>query len=146
MLLARILKNGGNFLILDEPTNDLDLPTLRIVEEALIAFPGVVLVVSHDRYFLNRVCTGILAFEGEGRVESSVGDYDYYVEKGATKEIEKAHDRGRAIVVRVGQKHLGPPAPSVVSKLKKINDVDRLDRMVDTALTASSWREVLATR
>ena len=51
LLLARILKNGGNFLILDEPTNDLDLPTLRVLEEALIAFPGVVLVVSHDRYF-----------------------------------------------------------------------------------------------
>jgi ATP-binding cassette subfamily F protein uup len=80
-LLARILKNGGNFLVLDEPTNDLDLPTLRILEEALVEFPGVVLVVSHDRYFLNRVCTGILAFEGEGRLAYSVGDYDYYVEK-----------------------------------------------------------------
>jgi ATP-binding cassette subfamily F protein uup len=88
LLLARILKNGGNFLILDEPTNDLDLPTLRIVEEALIAFPGVVLVVSHDRYFLNRVCTGILAFEGEGRVEFSVGDYDYYVEKRSKRPSE----------------------------------------------------------
>lgn len=81
LLLARILKQGGNFLILDEPTNDLDLNTLRVLEEALIAFPGVVLVVSHDRYFLNRVCTGILALEGDGRVAYSVGDYDYYVEK-----------------------------------------------------------------
>jgi len=81
LLLARILKNGGNFLILDEPTNDLDLPTLRILEEALIAFPGVVLVVSHDRYFLNRICTAILAFEGDGRLQYSVGGYDYYVEK-----------------------------------------------------------------
>lgn len=81
LLLARILKNGGNFLILDEPTNDLDLPTLRVLEEGLIAFPGVVLVVSHDRYFLNRVCTDILAFPGDGRIHHSVGDYDYYVEK-----------------------------------------------------------------
>jgi ATP-binding cassette subfamily F protein uup len=81
LLLARVLKNGGNFLILDEPTNDLDLPTLRVLEEALIAFPGVVLVVSHDRYFLNRVCTGILAFEGGGRIVHSVGNYDYYLEK-----------------------------------------------------------------
>ena len=81
LLLARILKNGGNFLILDEPTNDLDLPTLRVLEEALIAFPGVVLVVSHDRYFLNRVCTDMLAFEGDGRISHSVGDYDYYLEK-----------------------------------------------------------------
>jgi len=81
LLLAKILRNGGNFLILDEPTNDLDLSTLRILEEALLAFGGVVLVVSHDRYFLNRICTGILAFEGEGEVTYSVGDYDYYVEK-----------------------------------------------------------------
>ena len=81
LLLARILKSGGNFLILDEPTNDLDLPTLRVLEEALIAFPGVVCVVSHDRYFLNRVCTDILAFEGDGQIHHSVGDYDYYLEK-----------------------------------------------------------------
>ena len=81
LLLARILKSGGNFLILDEPTNDLDLPTLRVLEEALIAFPGVVCVVSHDRYFLNRVCTDILAFEGDGLIHHSVGDYDYYLEK-----------------------------------------------------------------
>ncbi|HMP82160.1 MAG TPA: ABC-F family ATP-binding cassette domain-containing protein [Verrucomicrobiota bacterium] len=81
LLLAKILKDGGNFLILDEPTNDLDLPTLRVLEEALIAFPGVVCVVSHDRYFLNRVCTDILAFEGDGTIHHSVGDYDYYLEK-----------------------------------------------------------------
>lgn len=81
LLLAKILKNGGNFLILDEPTNDLDLPTLRILEEALIAFDGVVIVVSHDRYFLNRVCNGILAFEGNSKVYYSEGDYDYYIEK-----------------------------------------------------------------
>lgn len=81
LLLARILKNGGNFLILDEPTNDLDLATLRVLEEALLAFSGVVVVVSHDRYFLNRVCTGIIAFEGEGRVVYSEGNYDYYLEK-----------------------------------------------------------------
>jgi len=81
LLLARILKNGGNFLILDEPTNDLDLPTLRVLEEALIAFPGVVCVVSHDRYFLNRVCTDILAFEGGEKIQHSAGDYDYYLEK-----------------------------------------------------------------
>ena len=81
LLLAKVLKRGGNFLILDEPTNDLDLQTLRVLEEALIAFPGCVLVVSHDRYFLNRVCTGILAFEGDGRIEYSDGNYDYYVEK-----------------------------------------------------------------
>ncbi len=81
LLLAKVLKNGGNFLVLDEPTNDLDLATLRILEEALVAFDGCVIAVSHDRYFLNRVCNGILAFEGDGVVHFSEGDYDYYQEK-----------------------------------------------------------------
>jgi ATP-binding cassette subfamily F protein uup len=81
LTLARILKNGGNFLMLDEPTNDLDLPTLRILEEALLAFNGCVIVVSHDRYFLNRVCNGILSFEGNGEVIFSEGDYEYFLEK-----------------------------------------------------------------
>src|SRR5207237_336051 len=81
VLLAKILKRGGNVLMLDEPTNDLDLGTLRLLEEALVAFGGCVIVVSHYRYFLNRVCTSILAFEGEGRVNYSVGNYDYYLER-----------------------------------------------------------------
>ena len=81
VLLAKILKRGGNVLMLDEPTNDLDLGTLRLLEEALVAFGGCVIVVSHDRYFLNRVCTSILAFEGEGRVVYNVGNYDYYLER-----------------------------------------------------------------
>ncbi len=97
LLLARILKSGGNFLILDEPTNDLDLPTLRVLEEALIAFPGMVLVVSHDRYFLNRVCTDILAFEGDGKIHHSVGDYDYYLEK--KKKAEAAASRQSAAIL-----------------------------------------------
>jgi ATP-binding cassette subfamily F protein uup len=96
LLLARILKNGGNFLILDEPTNDLDLPTLRVLEEALLAFPGCVLVVSHDRYFLNRVCSGILAFEGDGQIAHSVGDYDYYLEKKKRSQAAEARDGRRS--------------------------------------------------
>ena len=102
LLLASILKRGGNFIILDEPTNDLDLATLRVLEEALVSFPGIIMAVSHDRYFLNRVCTGILAFEGHGRVDYSVGDYDYYLEKkerykvkapkaNATKNVSSTH-------------------------------------------------------
>src|SRR6202047_3878854 len=85
VLLAKILKRGGNVLLLDEPTNDLDLGTLRLIEEALVAFDGSVIVVSHDRYFLNRVCTSILAFEGESVVRYSTGDYDYYLEKRAER-------------------------------------------------------------
>lgn len=88
LLLAKILKNGGNFLILDEPTNDLDLATLRVLEEGLAAFDGCVIAVSHDRYFLNRMCNGILAFEGDGKVHFSEGGYDYYLEKRAARLAE----------------------------------------------------------
>ena len=94
LLLARILKHGGNFLIMDEPTNDLDLPTLRLLEEALLAFSGCVLVVSHDRYFLNRVCTGIIAFEGNGQVVYNEGDYEYYREKLAERTTRRAKRPG----------------------------------------------------
>lgn len=85
VMLAKILKRGGNVLVLDEPTNDLDLNTLRLLEEALCVFQGCVIVVSHDRYFLNRVCTDILAFEGDGIVDYQVGNYDYYLEKKAAR-------------------------------------------------------------
>ncbi len=81
LILAKILKRGGNFLILDEPTNDLDLPTLRMLEEALAAFSGTVVVVSHDRYFLNRVCTAMIAMDGRGGVITGIGDYDYFAAK-----------------------------------------------------------------
>src|SRR5580693_5863386 len=87
VLLAKILKRGGNVLILDEPTNDLDLGTLRLLEEALLGFGGAVIVVSHDRYFLNRVCTDTLAFEGDGVVTLNAGNYDYYREKKATRPL-----------------------------------------------------------
>jgi ABC transport system ATP-binding/permease protein len=109
LLLARILKNGGNFLVLDEPTNDLDLPTLRVLEEALIAFPGAVLVVSHDRYFLNRVCTDILAFEGDARIQHCAGDYDDYVEQRARRQAAAL-----AAPARSAPKE-PPPAPKLPS-------------------------------
>ncbi|MBL8900697.1 MAG: energy-dependent translational throttle protein EttA [Planctomycetes bacterium] len=78
--LAKMLIEGGNLLILDEPTNDLDLQTLRVLEEAIEAFPGCAIVVSHDRYFINRVATHILAFEGEGKIRFMPGDFDAYHE------------------------------------------------------------------
>ncbi len=90
IMLAKILKRGGNVIILDEPTNDLDLATLRLLEEALVAFKGSVIVVSHDRYFLNRVCTHILAFEGDGVITVNVGNYDYYLEKRAQQSARAA--------------------------------------------------------
>ena len=74
--LARLLKSGANVIILDEPTNDLDVETLRALEEALLAFAGCAVLVSHDRYFLDRVCSHILAFEGESRVEWFEGNFE----------------------------------------------------------------------
>jgi ATP-binding cassette subfamily F protein uup len=90
VLLAKILRRGGNFLILDEPTNDLDLATMRVLEEAVLAFGGCVLVVSHDRYFLDRVCDRILAFEGDGRLHECAGNYSYYQEKRAKQAAAEA--------------------------------------------------------
>ncbi|HTA95933.1 MAG TPA: ABC-F family ATP-binding cassette domain-containing protein, partial [Verrucomicrobiae bacterium] len=120
LLLAQVLKNGGNFLILDEPTNDLDLPTLRVLEEALIAFPGVVLVVSHDRYFLNRVCTDILAFEGDGKIHHSVGDYDYYLEK--KKKAEVAASRQSAAILATNKSEaLAREAAKPKTKSRKLS-------------------------
>ena len=81
IMLAKILKRGGNFLILDEPTNDLDLSTLRLLEEALAEYDGTILLVSHDRYFLNRICDGIIGLDGTGKVFYTPGDYDYYLQK-----------------------------------------------------------------
>ncbi len=117
LTLAKILCNGGNFLMLDEPTNDLDLPTLRILEEALLAFEGCVMIVSHDRYFLNRVCDGILAFEGNGEIYYSEGDYDYYIEK--KKNRDKDIDQSKPRIEKVDSR--------VKPKSKKLSFKDALE-------------------
>ena len=78
--LAKLLKSGGNLLLLDEPTNDLDVETLRALEEALLEFPGCVVVISHDRWFLDRIATHILAFEGDSTVVWHEGNYSEYEE------------------------------------------------------------------
>ncbi len=91
--LARLLRRGGNLLVLDEPTNDLDLPTLGALEEGLTAFHGCALIVSHDRWFLDRVATGILAFEGEGKVTFYEGSYAFYVERRAKAATAAAREK-----------------------------------------------------
>jgi len=78
--LAKLLKAGGNLLLLDEPTNDLDVETLRALEEALLAFPGCAVVISHDRWFLDRIATHILAFEGDSEVVWFEGNFQDYEE------------------------------------------------------------------
>jgi len=77
--LAKLLRSGGNVLLLDEPTNDLDVDTLRALEEGLLGFAGCVVVISHDRWFLDRIATHVLAFEGDGHVEWFEGNYQEYV-------------------------------------------------------------------
>jgi len=128
LLLARVMKNGGNFLILDEPTNDLDLPTLRVLEEALLAFPGVVLVVSHDRYFLNRVCTGILAFEGDERITYSVGGYEYYVEKRA--QAQKLAERKPISSKPVAKAPTVPPSRSRKLSHKEALELEGMEAQI----------------
>jgi ATPase subunit of ABC transporter with duplicated ATPase domains len=76
--LAKLLKSGGNLLLLDEPTNDLDVETLRALEEAILDFPGSVVVISHDRWFLDRIATHIIAFEGDSEVYTYEGNYSEY--------------------------------------------------------------------
>jgi len=78
--LAKLLKSGGNLLLLDEPTNDLDVDTLRALEEALVDFPGCAVVISHDRWFLDRIATHILAFEGNSETVWFEGNYQAYIE------------------------------------------------------------------
>ncbi len=110
LLLAKVLKRGGNVIVLDEPTNDLDLPSLRMLEEALADFEGSVLVVSHDRYFLDRVCDQIAAFE-DGGVFVQPGNFSYYLEK--RKEREQ---RGRR-----ASETPAPAAPAPVARTRKLS-------------------------
>jgi ATPase subunit of ABC transporter with duplicated ATPase domains len=76
--LAKLLRTGGNVLLLDEPTNDLDVDTLRALEEALLAFPGCAVIISHDRWFLDRIATHVLAFEGDSQVVWFEGNFEAY--------------------------------------------------------------------
>ncbi|NCW74213.1 MAG: energy-dependent translational throttle protein EttA [Gammaproteobacteria bacterium] len=98
--LAKTLKQGGNVLLLDEPTNDLDVETLRALEEALLAFPGTVLVISHDRWFLDRIATHILAYEGDSQATFFEGNYTEY------EEDRKKRLGGEIIPTRVKYRRL----------------------------------------
>jgi ATPase subunit of ABC transporter with duplicated ATPase domains len=92
--LARMLKSGANVLLLDEPTNDLDVNTMRALEDALENFAGCVLVISHDRWFLDRIATHIMAFEGDSQVvfhEGNYSDYDADRKRRLGKDAEQPH-------------------------------------------------------
>ena len=97
--LAKLLRRGGNFLLFDEPTNDLDITTLRMLENALLEFNGCVMVISHDRFFLDRICTHILAFEGNGYVRWFEGNFEAY-EQARRAELGANYDRPRRSLYR----------------------------------------------
>jgi ATPase subunit of ABC transporter with duplicated ATPase domains len=94
--LAKMLRRGGNLLLLDEPTNDLDVATMRVLEQALIDFPGCAMVISHDRFFLDRISTHLLIMEGNGKMRWFEGNFTAY-EKAVTAEDPErlAHRRGK---------------------------------------------------
>jgi sulfate-transporting ATPase len=87
--LAKLLRRGGNLLLLDEPTNDLDVNTMRVLEEALMEFPGCAMVISHDRFFLNRICSHLLIFTGDGKLSWFEGNFESYEERVLAKDSER---------------------------------------------------------
>lgn len=131
LALAKVLKRGGNFIILDEPTNDLDLASLRLLEEALAVFPGCVLAVSHNRYFLNRICTGVLSFGSDGELFYTPGDYDY--------SLEKRREREKHLLPQAPVKNSAAPvnkAPRNKPKKLSFNEQRELDAMMDNIAAA----------
>jgi len=133
VLLAKILRRGGNFLILDEPTNDLDLQTLRVLEEALVNFGGTALVVSHDRWFLDRVCDRVVVFESGGRISVNEGNYSYYLER------RRAADAVATASKQARPKPTKEPA-SAKDKPRKLkwSEERELESMEDTILAAET--------
>ena len=136
IMLAKILKRGGNVLILDEPTNDLDLNTLRLLEEALTGFSGCSIVVSHDRYFLNRVCTAILAFEGEGIVRYQTGNYDYYLEKHRPHHSKTGGNKRGARKSKTVNPARKGQGDSIPPRKLSYNEQRELDAMEETITSA----------
>ena len=113
--LAKLLRRGGNTLLLDEPTNDLDVDTLRALEEALLAFPGCAVIISHDRWFLDRVATHVLAFEGDSQVTWFEGNFEAYEEHRRARlgaEADRPHRITYKRLARAYARHQqGPAAP-----------------------------------
>ena len=134
LMLAKVLKTGGNLLVLDEPTNDLDLPSLRMLEEAIADFEGSVLVVSHDRYFLDRICDQIIAFEDDG-VHFTPGNFSYYLEKRQQREaIQRVQAQAAAREADARRK----AAQATPDKPRKLTLAERkeLEAMEETLMNA----------
>lgn len=144
LMLAKVLRRGGNVLVLDEPTNDLDLPSLRMLEEALADFDGTVLVVSHDRYFLDRICDQVVAFE-DGGIFVQPGNYSYYLEK--RKEREAASQAAFATLVKTTQQRVEQQAHRKSTRPRKLTFKEQreLEGMEATILAAETRVNTLET-
>jgi ABC transport system ATP-binding/permease protein len=125
--LARLLRRGGNLLVLDEPTNDLDLPTLGALEEGLVHFAGCALIVSHDRWFLDRVATAILAFEGDGKVTLYEGSYSFYAERRPRAAAERGRKQSRDTRVAV------KPAGTRKLSFKEARELEAIEDVIAAA-------------
>jgi ATP-binding cassette subfamily F protein uup len=138
--IAKKLLRGGNVLVLDEPTNDLDLQTLRVLEDAVLAFDGCAILVSHDRYFLNRLCTHLIVFEGDARVVQVAGNYnDYLAWKAEQTPEEPAQPKERK----------EPPKKPVAEKKQKLSyhekkELDGMESAIHAAEANVSRLESLA--
>jgi ATP-binding cassette subfamily F protein uup len=125
LLLARLFTKPANVLVLDEPTNDLDAETLELLEDLLVEFGGTVLLVSHDRAFLNEVCTSLLVFEGEGRVVDYIGGYDDWQKEKARKAaaLAAAEELAKRAAKAAASGGAGAPA----SKARKLTNKERAE-------------------
>ena len=143
LMLAKVLKNGGNLIVLDEPTNDLDLPSLRMLEEALADFDGSVICVSHDRYFLDRICDQVIAFE-EGGVFVQPGNYSYYLEKRHAREAaQRIQAQAAAREASIRRKAGENPAKPRKLTLKERTELDGIESAI---LAAEQEVEMLEIR
>jgi ATP-binding cassette subfamily F protein uup len=140
--LVKKMLRGGNFLVLDEPTNDLDLYSLRVLEEAIESFQGSALIVSHDRYFLNRVCTHLWVFEDGGRIVQLTGGYDDYL---LYRQRTREDDKERARDEKQRAQAAPAAAPSGQRKLTYKERIE-LEKMEQTILEAESTAHALHER
>jgi ATP-binding cassette subfamily F protein uup len=125
LLLARLFTKPANVLVLDEPTNDLDAETLELLEDLLVEFGGTVLLVSHDRAFLNEVCTSLLVFEGDGKISEYVGGYDDWQQERARLAAEAAASRSPARESR--DRLASPEAGQAKAKTRKLTNKERAE-------------------
>ncbi|KTT59189.1 ABC transporter ATPase [Pseudomonas oryzihabitans] len=138
LLLAKLFSKPANLLVLDEPTNDLDVETLELLEEVLLSFEGTVLMVSHDRAFLDNVVTSTLVFEGEGRVQEYVGGYQDWLRQGGSPRllgVATREDKPAAPAAKVEPAPVAAPVAAAKRKLsyKEQRELDAMPAAIETA-------------